>query len=350
MFCGKCGNQIPDGVAFCPFCGEKLVQAVAQAAAPVAEAAQNAAAPVVEEVQNAAAPVVEAAAPVVEAAAPVVEAAPVPEAPVQQPVYQQAPVEQPVYQQPVYQQPVYQQPAPQVQQPVYQQPMYQQPVYQQPLYQQYPDVPKKKSKAPLIIIIVLLVLLLAGGGLIVYETFFADEEDRPEILAMLDFKKEGDKLPLSEKEQKTFTKIVKNMDQAIIDTDGDAYAECIPSYARSFVWGVYGETSADAFVKYLYGDKDNGISKLGDDIKVTEEIVSAKKISKLEDLSEAFEKEFKKSLDFDVAYLVTNNSCFKGDEDSQKYVDYYLFFREEDEEDWNVILIGEENLEKFGLK
>ena len=343
MLWAKGGNQIPDGVSFCPFCGERLiVDAAAQAAAAVNQTAETAA----QAVTEAAAPVVEAAAPVVEQAAPVIEQAapvfeqqaPAPEVPVQQPVYQQ-----PVYQQPV-QQPVYQQ-------PVYQQPVYQQPVYQQPLYQQYPDVPqKKKSKAPLIIIIVILVLLLACGGVVAFATFSSNKEDLPEFLTVFDLKKDSSSLPLSEKEQKTFTKLVKNMDQAIIDSDGDAYAECIPAYAQNFVWGVYGETSADGFVKYLYGDKDNGISKLGDDIKVTEEIVTAKKISKTEDLTEAFEEVFKKSVEFDTAYLVTNNSCFKGDEGSQKYVDYYLFFLEEDEEDWSIILIGEDNLEKFGLK
>ena len=88
MFCSKCGQQLPDGSAFCSVCG----------------APQTVAAP--------------------------------------QPAYQQPA-------QPVYQQPVYQQPAqPVYQQPVYQQPaqpVYQQPVYQQPMYQQatQPALPMK---------------------------------------------------------------------------------------------------------------------------------------------------------------------------------------------------------------
>ena len=32
MFCGKCGNQLPDGVAFCPKCGAKVINAAANAA------------------------------------------------------------------------------------------------------------------------------------------------------------------------------------------------------------------------------------------------------------------------------------------------------------------------------
>ena len=77
MFCEKCGNELPEGVAFCPACG-------APTAAP--------------------------AAPQPEQAAPV-QAPPVQES-YQQPQYQQAP---PQYQQPQYQQPQYQQP---YQQPV----------------------------------------------------------------------------------------------------------------------------------------------------------------------------------------------------------------------------------------
>ena len=67
MFCPKCGTQVPDGVKFCPTCGN-LMQAAPQEPAPQ----------------------------------------------VQEPVYQEpAPqVQEPVYQQPVYQQPVYQEPAP----------------------------------------------------------------------------------------------------------------------------------------------------------------------------------------------------------------------------------------------
>ncbi|MDE6597407.1 MAG: zinc-ribbon domain-containing protein [Clostridia bacterium] len=34
MFCGKCGNQLPDGVAFCPNCGAKVIkEAESEAAA-----------------------------------------------------------------------------------------------------------------------------------------------------------------------------------------------------------------------------------------------------------------------------------------------------------------------------
>ena len=324
MFCPKCGNQNPDGALFCTNCGEKFVQeaveAVQEAAAPAAEA-------VTEAVQEAAAPVVEAA------AAPVVDPAPV-----QQPVYQQPVQQQPVYQQPV-QQPVYQQ-------PVYQQPVYQQPVYQQPVYQQ--PVEKKKSKAPLIITLIIVILVLAAGGLIAYETFLASEEDRPEWLAALDFKKDGSSLPLSDKEQSTFKKLVKVLDEAIIDEDGGDYADGIPSYARDFVWSVYGKTSAKDFVTYLNEDEDNGIASCGDDIKVTEEIVSAKKISDLDDLTDCFKDVFGKSVDIAAAYLVANNSCFKGSDGSEKYFDYYIFFEEDDE--WQVILIGEDNLKEFNLK
>ena len=54
MFCTKCGNQLPDSVAFCPFCGNKLAGIpAAPVAAPVAEAPAAPVAPV-------AAPVVEA--------------------------------------------------------------------------------------------------------------------------------------------------------------------------------------------------------------------------------------------------------------------------------------------------
>ena len=35
-------------------------------------------------------------------------------------------------------------------------------------------------------------------------------------------------------------------------------------------------------------------------------------------------------------------------EKSEKYFDYYLFFKADDE--WHVILIGKDNLETFGLK
>ena len=324
MFCPKCGNQNPDGALFCTNCGEKFVQeaveAVQEAAAPAAEA-------VTEAVQEAAAPVVEAA------AAPVVDPAPV-----QQPVYQQPVQQQPVYQQPV-QQPVYQQ-------PVYQQPVYQQPVYQQPVYQQ--PVEKKKSKAPLIITLIIVILVLAAGGLIAYETFLASEEDRPEWLAALDFKKDGSSLPLSDKEQSTFKKLVKVLDEAIIDEDGGDYADGIPSYARDFVWSVYGKTSAKDFVTYLNEDEDNGIASCCDDIKVTEEIVSANKISDLDDLTDCFKDVFGKSVDIAAAYLVANNSCFKGSDGSEKYFDYYIFFEEDDE--WQVILIGEDNLKEFNLK
>ena len=309
MFCPKCGNQNPDGALFCTNCGEKFVQEA------------------VEAVQEAAAPAAEAVTEAVQEAAPVVEAAAAP-------VVDPAPVQQPVYQQPVQQQPVYQQP---VQQPVYQQPVYQQPVE------------KKKSKAPLIITLIIVILVLAAGGLIAYETFLASEEDRPEWLAALDFKKDGgSSLPLSDKEQSTFKKLVKVLDEAIIDEDGGDYADGIPSYARDFVWSVYGKTSAKDFVTYLNEDEDNGIASCGDDIKVTEEIVSAKKISDLDDLTDCFKDVFGKSVDIAAAYLVANNSCFKGSDGSEKYFDYYIFFEEDDE--WQVILIGEDNLKEFNLK
>lgn len=353
MFCPNCGNQIPDGAAFCTFCGTKqaspvspvapVTEAVApvveQVAAPVVEQV----APVVEQVENVveqvAAPVVEQVAPVVEqVAAPVVEQV----APV---VEQAAPVVEPVYQQPV-QQPMYQQPVQPAQQPMYQQPVY--PQYQQPMYQQPVAQPKKKSKAPLIITIILLVLLLAAGGLVVYETFFASEEDRLEWLSALDFKKTGASIPMSENEQKIFKKIVKTMDEAIAENEAADYVDCVPSYARDFVWSVYGLDNAKDFVKYLHSDEDNGVSKVGDDIKVSEEIVSAKKIKDVEELSDSFKSVFKKSVDISAAYLVKNNSTFKGSDDKETYVDYYLFVEVDDE--WSVILVGEDNLEKFDLK
>lgn len=342
MFCPNCGNQIPDGAAFCTFCGTKQaspvspVAPVTEAVAPVVE---QVAAPVVEQVENVveqvAAPVVEQVAPVVEqVVAPVVEQV----APV---VEQAAPAVEPVYQQPMYQQPV--QPA---QQPMYQQPVY--PQYQQPMYQQPVAQPKKKSKAPLIITIILLVLLLAAGGLVVYETFFASEEDRPEWLSALNFKKTGASIPMSENEQKIFKKIVKTMDEAIAENEAADYVDCVPSYARDFVWSVYGLDNAKDFVKYLHSDEDNGVSKVGDDIKVSEEIVSAKKIKDVEELSDSFKSVFKKSVDISAAYLVKNNSTFKGSDDKETYVDYYLFVEVDDE--WSVILVGEDNLEKFDLK
>ena len=325
MFCPKCGSQNPDGALFCTGCGEKLI---VEAAAAVSEAA----APVAEEAVQA---VEEAAAPVVEAFALAAE---------------EIPAQQPEFQQPVYQQPVYQQPAqqPVYQQPVYQQPVYQQPVYQQPVYQQ--PAAKKKSKAPLIILLILVVLLLAAGGLIAYETFFASEEDRPEWLAALDFKKEGSSLAISAKEQKTFKNLVKTLDEAIIDKDAKTYSDTIPSYARDFVWSVYGEDNAKDFVNYLFNDEESGVKKCGDDIEVTEEIVSAKKLD-AEDMADAFKEVFNKKIAFEKIYLVSNNSCFKGDEDSEKYYDYYLFFIEDDEDaEYQIILIGEDNLKKFGLK
>ena len=84
MFCEKCGQELGEGLAFCPNCG-----------APVA-----------------AAPAPQQEAPVVAAAAPQ------PEAPVQAPAQE---YQQPQFQQP--QQPQYQQPQQQYQQPQYQQPV-----------------------------------------------------------------------------------------------------------------------------------------------------------------------------------------------------------------------------------
>lgn len=361
MFCPKCGTQNPDGAMFCTNCGEKIgiaPQSVVEQAENVAAAVNEQAAEVKEEV---AAAVTEAAAPVAETvneafanAAPVIPEAPVQQpvfeqAPVQQPVFEQAPVQQPVFEQPVYQQPVYQQAPvqqPVYQQPVYQQPQYQQPVYQQPVYQQ-PEAPKKKkSKAPLIIGLIIAILVLAAGGLAAWANL---TDDHPDFLNFADFTKEKSSLALSEKEQKTFTSIVKKLDQAIIDNDSDAYEDEIPSYARKFVWSVYDFDNADDFVEYLYADEKYGVKQLGDEVKVTEEIVSATKVKDkdLDALTDAFEKEFNKSIDIASAYLIGNNSCFKG-EKSEKYFDYYLFFKADD--DWHVILIGKDNLETFGLK
>ena len=84
MKCSSCGFEF-EGGKFCPQCGAKVEEAVAEAVAtaepvveaaaePVAEAVE-AAEPVAEAVEAAAEPVVEAAEPVVEAAEPVVEAA-----------------------------------------------------------------------------------------------------------------------------------------------------------------------------------------------------------------------------------------------------------------------------------
>lgn len=350
MFCPKCGSQNPDGAMFCTTCGEKIgiaPQSVVEQAENVAAAVNEQAAEVTEEVTAA---VTEAAAPVAETvneafanAAPVI-----PETPAQ-PVFEQAPVQQPVYEQPAYQQPVYQQ-AP-VQQPVYQQPVYQQPVYQQPVYQQpvyqQPEAPKKKkSKAPLIIGLIIAILVLAAGGLAAWANL---TDDHPDFLDFADFTKDENSLPLSEKEQKTFISIVKKLDQAIIDNDGDAYEDEIPSYAQDFVWSVYDFDNADDFVEYLYADEKYGVKQLGDDLKVTEEIVSATKVKDkdLDALTDAFSEVFDKSVDIASAYLIGNNSCFKG-EKSEKYFDYYLFFKADDE--WHVILIGKDNLETFGLK
>ena len=330
MFCPKCGSQNPDGAMFCTTCGEKIgiaPQSVVEQAENVAAAVNEQAAEVTEEVTAA---VTEAAAPVAETvneafanAAPVI-----PETPAQ-PVFEQAPVQQPVYQQPVYQQPVYQQP-----------------VYQQPVYQQ-PEAPKKKkSKAPLIIGLIIAILVLAAGGLAAWANL---TDDHPDFLNFADFTKDENSLPLSEKEQKTFISIVKKLDQAIIDNDGDAYEDEIPSYAQDFVWSVYDFDNADDFVEYLYADEKYGVKQLGDDLKVTEEIVSATKVKDkdLDALTDAFSEVFDKSVDIASAYLIGNNSCFKG-EKSEKYFDYYLFFKADDE--WHVILIGKDNLETFGLK
>ena len=349
MFCPKCGTQNPDGAMFCTTCGERIgiaPQSVVEQAETVAAAVNEQAAEVKEEV---AAAVTEAAAPVFETVnEAVANAAPViPEAPVQQPVFEQ-PQSQPAFHQPQYQQPVYQQ-AP-VQQPVYQQPQYQQPAYQQPVYQQpvyqQPEAPKKKkSKAPLIIGLIIAVLVLAAGGLAAWANL---TDDHPDFLDFADFTEKKQSLALSEKEQKTFTSIVKKLDQAIIDNDADAYEDEIPSYARDFVWSVYDFDDGDDFVEYLYADEKYGVKQLGDELKVTEEIVSAEKVKDLDALTEAFDDVFNKSVDIASAYLIGNNSCFKGDEGSEKFFDYYLFFKSDDE--WHVILIGKDNLKTFGLK
>ncbi len=341
MFCPKCGSQIPDGAMFCSICGEKLGQPVA----PNAETAPVEA-PVVE-------PVVEAPVETPVFETPVFET-PVVEAPVETPVAPEAPVQQPVFQQPVFQQPVYQQ-------PVYQQPAYQQPVA--------PAV-KKKSKAPLIIIIIVAVLLLAAGGLVVFESFFADKEDRPEFLGYFDFNK-GDKSNsvMSSSEEKEFKSIVKKMDEAIVEQDGKAYSKLLPSFARDFVWGVYGLDDANDFVEYLYeyefdenegkknkDEKMNGISRIGKNIEVSEEIVAAEEI-KPKKLNSAFDDLFDKKFDIESAYLVLNNSCFEGKDGEVTFSDYYIFYLvagdEDDDEDegtWYVILVGEDNLDKFDLK
>ena len=78
MKCSSCGFEF-EGGKFCPQCGAKVEEAVAEAVAaaepvveataePVAEAVEAAAEPVAEAVEAAAEPVVEAAEPVVEAA------------------------------------------------------------------------------------------------------------------------------------------------------------------------------------------------------------------------------------------------------------------------------------------
>ena len=143
MFCKNCGNQIPDGVAFCNACG-------APAAAP-AQAPVDGDATVRVRVQP-----------------------PVQEVPVQQPVYQ-APVQEPVYQAPVQpvQEPVYQAPV----QEAYQAPV--QPVYQAPVDQygapQYGAPAPQKSNGKMIgiivaavaaiaAVVVVLVLVLGGGS------------------------------------------------------------------------------------------------------------------------------------------------------------------------------------------
>ena len=152
MFCKNCGNQIPEGVAFCSACG-------APAAAPQ-QAPVDSDATVRVRVQP-----------------------PVQEAPVQQPVYQ-APV-QPV------QEPVYQAPVQPVQEPVYQAPV--QPVYQAPVDQygapQYGAPAPQKSNGKMIgiivaavaaiaAVVVVLVLVLGGNGA-------AGGTDTPEEIAEL---------------------------------------------------------------------------------------------------------------------------------------------------------------------
>lgn len=97
MFCPKCGSQVPDGIKFCPTCGNPM-----QAAAPAPQ-------PVYQE-----------------------------PAPAPQPVYQDpTPAPQPVYQEPtpvVNPQPVYQDPTPVYQNPA---PVYNN-VYQEPAPQPVP--------------------------------------------------------------------------------------------------------------------------------------------------------------------------------------------------------------------
>ena len=76
MFCSQCGSALPDGAAFCPKCGARVIAPVEPApepeVAPVVEIVEEAAAPVVEAVEEAVAPVVET---VEETVAPVVEEA-----------------------------------------------------------------------------------------------------------------------------------------------------------------------------------------------------------------------------------------------------------------------------------
>lgn len=377
MFCPKCGSKLEDDIRFCPFCGEKVaVESVAAAAAPVTEAVEQvqetvaavenqvteAAEAVPEQVQetvteNAEAvenQVQESIADVAEAAEAqaqekveeVKEQAEAFEAQVQETVQQvvenpAAAPEAPVYQQPVYQQPVYQQ-------PVYQQPVYQQPAYASNIYQQPADpvVPKKKSKAPLIITIVLLVLVLAGGGLVAYESFLADKEDRPEWLAMLDFNK-GSKLPMSSSEQKTFKELVEVLDNAIIEKDSSAYKGGLPSYARDYVFGVYGLDNVKDVIKYLHDDKKYGIAQYGDDITVKEQIVSAVKIKDVEAFAKKCKSVFGKKLDITKAYVVENNSCFKGSEDSEAICETYLFYEVDGE--WNIVIVSDKDYKKFGI-
>ena len=74
MKCSSCGFEF-EGGKFCPQCGAKVEEAVAEAVAAAEPVVEAAAEPVAEAVEAAAEPVVEAAEPVVEAAEPVVEAA-----------------------------------------------------------------------------------------------------------------------------------------------------------------------------------------------------------------------------------------------------------------------------------
>ncbi len=154
MFCKNCGNQVPEGSAFCNNCGAPQ-SAPAPQPAPVLEQP----APVVEPTPVVEQPAPVAPAPVVEQPAPVVAPAPVVEQPA--PVAPQpVPAEVPVAPAPVAPQNMGYAPAPQP----------------APIPQPAPAPAKKSHKGLIItIVIVLVIAILAGTGWVLYDNGVFDD-------------------------------------------------------------------------------------------------------------------------------------------------------------------------------